>query len=71
MKRKKTPHFIINSEERKIGNKKEILKEYQKYYESLLQTRPTENLQQKKIEQETNTKFQKVIDDKSNLKEKK
>ena len=71
MKRKETPHFIINSEERKIGNKKEILKEYQKYYESLLQTRPTENLQQKKIEQETNTKFQKVIDDKSNLKEKK
>ena len=48
MKRKETPHFIINSEERKIGNKKELLKEYQKYYESLLQTRPTENLQEKK-----------------------
>ena len=31
-----TPHFIINSERRKIENKEEILEEYQNYYESLL-----------------------------------
>ena len=46
-----------------MENKEEILKEYQKYYESLLQTRPPENLQEEKIEQEINTKFQKLIDD--------
>ena len=39
-----TPHFIINSERRKIENKEEILEEYQNYYESLLQTRPPEKL---------------------------
>ena len=48
MKRKnETPHFLINSEGRKIENSEEILKEYQKYYENLLQTRPLENLQNK------------------------
>ena len=45
VKRKdETPHCIINSDGRKVENKEEILKEYQKYYESLLQTRPPENL---------------------------
>ena len=49
MKRKdEAPHFIINSEGRKIENGEEILKEYQKYYERLLETRPPENLQDKK-----------------------
>ena len=34
VKRKgKTPHFIINSEGRKIENKEKILREYQKYFE--------------------------------------
>ena len=36
-------HFAINSEGRKIENGEEILKEYQKYYERLLETRPPEN----------------------------
>ena len=45
-KKDETPHFIINSEGRKIENKEEILKQYQKYNESLLQARPPENLQQ-------------------------
>ena len=49
VKRKdEAPHFIINSEGRKIENGEEILKEYQKYYERLLETRPPENLQEKK-----------------------
>ena len=49
MKRKdEASHFIINSEGRKIENGEEILKEYQKYYERLLETRPPENLQEKK-----------------------
>ena len=39
------------------------MKEYQKHYESLLQTRPPENLQEEKIEQKINTEFQKIIDD--------
>ena len=43
-KKDETPHFIINSEGRKIENREEILKEYQKYYERLVQTRPTESL---------------------------
>ena len=44
VKRKdEAPHFIINSEGRKIENGEEILKEYQKYYERLLETRPPEN----------------------------
>ena len=64
MKRKdETPHFIINSEGIKIENKEEILTEYQNYCESLLQTRPPENLQEEIIEQEINTKFQNIIDD--------
>ena len=46
-KKEWTSHFIINSEGRKIENSEEILKEYQKYYENLLQTRPPENLQNK------------------------
>ena len=45
-----TPHFIINSEGRKIQNKEKILKEHQKYSESLQQTRPPENLQEEKKE---------------------
>ena len=32
-----TPHFIINSEGRKIENSEEISKEYQKHYEGLPQ----------------------------------
>ena len=49
VKRKdEAPHFAINSEGRKIENGEEILKEYQKYYERLLETRPPENLQEKK-----------------------
>ena len=52
MKRKnETLHFIINSEGRKIENSEEILKEYKKYYEGFLQTRPPETLQEEKIEQ--------------------
>ena len=59
MKRKdETPHLIINSEEEKQKTRKN---EYQKYYESLLQTRPPENLQEEKIKQEINTKFQKIV----------
>ena len=45
-----TPPFIINSEGRKIENSEEILKEYQKYYEILLQARPPEKLQEENIE---------------------
>ena len=72
MKRKdETPHFIINSEGRKIENSKEILKEYQKYYESLLQIRPSENLQEEKIEQDVNTKFKKIVDYEHNVERKK
>ena len=72
MKRKdETPHFIINSEGRKIENSEEILKEYQTYYESLLQTRPPENLQEEKIEQYVNMKFQKIVDDEHNVDRKK
>ena len=72
VKRKdETPYFIINSEGRKIENSEEILKEYQKHYESLLQTRPPENLQKEKIEQDVNTKFQKVVDDEHNGERKK
>ena len=68
MKRKgETPHFIINSEGRKIENSEEILKEYQKYYKSLLQTRPPENLQEEKLEQDVNIKFQKIVDDEHNV----
>ena len=49
MKRKdEAPHFIINSEGRKIENSEEILKGYQKYYERLLETRPPENLEEEK-----------------------
>ena len=44
-----TPHFIINSEGRKIESSEEIWKEYQKYYEGLPQIRPPENLQKEKI----------------------
>ena len=63
VKRKdETTHFIINSEERKIENKEELLKECQKYYESLLQIRLRQNLQEDMIEQEINRKFQKIID---------
>ena len=47
------------------------MKEYQKYCESLLQTRPPENLQKEKIEQDVNTKFQKVVDDEHNGERKK
>ena len=65
------PHFIINSEGRKIESSEEILKEFQKCYESLLQTRPSENLQEEKTEQGINTKFQKLLDDEHMLKEKK
>ena len=72
VKRKdETPHCIIDSEGRKIENSEKILKEYQKYYESLLQTRPLENLQKEKIEQDVNTKFQKVVDDEHNVERKK
>ena len=68
VKRKdETPHFIINSEGRKIENSEEILKEYQKYYKSLLQTRPPENLQEEKLEQDINIKFQKIVDDEHNV----
>ena len=50
LKRKgETPHFIINSEGRKIESSEEIWKEYQKYYEGLPQIRPPENLQKEKI----------------------
>ena len=57
VKRKyETPNYIINSEGRKIENKEQILKEYQKYYQSLLQARPPKNLQEEIIEQE-------IIDD--------
>ena len=49
-----TPQVIINSKGIKIENKEEILKEYQKYFESLKQKRPPENLQTEKIEQEIN-----------------
>ena len=71
VKRKdQTPHFIINTEGRKIENKEEILKEYQKYYKSLLQTRPPENLQQEKIEQDVNIKFKKIVDDEHNVERK-
>ena len=64
VKRKdETRHFIINSQGRKIENSEEILKEYQKHYENLLQTRPPENLQEEKIEQDVNIKFQKIVDD--------
>ena len=38
-----------------------MLKEYQKYYERLLQTRPPENLQEEKIEQDVNMKFQNMM----------
>ena len=63
VKRKhETTHFIINSEERKIENKEELLKECQKYYESLLPIRLRQNLQEDMIEQEINRKFQKIID---------
>ena len=65
-----TPHFIINSERRKIENKEEILEEYQNYYESLLQTRPPENLQEEIIELELNTKFQKITDEKPKVERK-
>ena len=48
VKRKdETPNFIINSKGRKIENIEEILKEYQEYYEFLLQTVPPENLPEK------------------------
>ena len=68
VKRKdETPHFIINSEGRKTENSEEILKEYQKYYEHLLQTRPPENLQEEKIKQDVNTKFQRIVDDEHNV----
>ena len=46
------------------------MKEYQKYYESLLQTRPPENLQEEKIEQDVNIKFQKIVDDEHNVERK-
>ena len=72
MKRKdETPHFIINSKGIKIENKKKILKEYQKYFESLKQTRPPENLHAEEIEQERNTNFQKIIDDEPKIKRRK
>ena len=72
MKRKdETPHFIIICEGRKIENSEEILEKHQKYYESLLQTRPPENLQEERIEQDINTKFQEVVDDEHNVEKKK
>ena len=72
MKRKdETPEFIINSKGRKIENSEEILKEYKKCYERLLQTRPPENLQEEKIEQDVNIKFQKIVDDEHNVERKK
>ena len=46
------------------------MKEYQKYYESLLQTRPPENLQEEKIKQDVNIKFQKIVDDEHNVERK-
>ena len=56
MKRKvETPQFVINSAERKIENKEEIWKEYEKYYKSLPQARPPQNLQERKIEQKIKT----------------
>ena len=72
VKRKdETPEFIINSKGRKIENSEEILKEYKKCYERLLQTRPPENLQEEKIEQDVNIKFQKIVDDEHNVERKK
>ena len=53
-----------------MENCEEILKEYQKYCESLLQTRPPENLQEEKIEQDVNIKFQKIVDDEHNVERK-
>ena len=53
-----------------MENCEEILKEYQKYCESLLQTRPPENLQEEKIEQDVNVKFQKIVDDEHNVERK-
>ena len=46
------------------------MKEYQKYYESLLETRPPENLQEEKIKQDVNIKFQKIVDDEHNVERK-
>ena len=54
-----------------MENCEEILKEYQKYCESLLQTRPPENLQEEKIEQDVNMKFQNIAYDGHNVKRKK
>ena len=56
----KKAKYIINSEGEEIESSEEILKEYQKYYESLLQTRPPENLQEEKIEQDVNRNFNKL-----------
>ena len=47
------------------------MKEYQKHYESLLQTKPPENLQEEKIEQDVNKKFQKIVDNEQNAESKK
>ena len=46
------------------------MKEYQKYYKSLLQTRPPENLQEEKIAQDVNIKFKKIVDDEHNVERK-
>ena len=54
-----------------MENCEEILKEYQKYCESLLQTRPPENLQEEKIEQDVNRNFNKLQMMNIMLKEKK
>ena len=61
---------LYNKQCRKTENSEKILKEYQKYYESLLQTRPPENLQEEKIEQDVNIKFQKIVDDEHNVERK-
>ena len=64
-------HFTINSEARKIESKEEKLKERKKYYESLLQTRLLENLQEEKMEHEKTKKLQKNIDDEPKVERKK
>ena len=61
---------LYNKQCRKIENSEKILQEYQKYYESLLETRPPENLQEEKIKQDVNIKFQKIVDDEHNVERK-
>ena len=60
-KKEQNPHQILTSQGQKLENKDKIFKEYAKYYKALLKIRLAENMEEEKIEQTVDKKFQEII----------